>query len=34
LGHFMGYRFALFTYATTTAGGWVDFDYLRMRAPR
>ena len=30
LGHFMGYRFALFTYATRTPGGWADFDYLRL----
>jgi beta-xylosidase len=30
LGHFMGYRFGLFSYATTTPGGWVDFDYLRV----
>jgi beta-xylosidase len=28
--HFMGYRFALFNYATETAGGFVDFDYFRM----
>ncbi|ARA93868.1 glycoside hydrolase [Rhodothermaceae bacterium RA] len=31
LDHFMGYRFALFTYATATPGGWVDFDYFRFR---
>jgi beta-xylosidase len=30
LGHFMGYRFALFTYATETPGGWADFDYFRL----
>jgi beta-xylosidase len=30
LPHFMGYRFALFNYATTTAGGFVDFDYFRV----
>ena len=29
LPHFMGYRFALFHYATRTAGGFVDFDYFR-----
>ena len=29
LPHFMGYRFALFHYATQTAGGSVDFDYFR-----
>ncbi len=30
LPHFMGYRFALFNYATKTAGGFVDFDYFRI----
>lgn len=30
LPHFMGYRFALFHYATKTAGGFVDFDYFRV----
>lgn len=30
LPHFMGYRFALFNYATKSAGGFVDFDYLRL----
>ncbi|WP_435925751.1 family 43 glycosylhydrolase [Paenibacillus sp. DYY-L-2] len=30
LPHFMGYRFALFNYATKTAGGYVDFDYFRL----
>lgn len=30
LGHFMGYRFGLFNYATQTAGGYVDFDYFRI----
>jgi hypothetical protein len=30
LPHFMGYRFALFNYATRTAGGFVDFDYFRI----
>ncbi|MBE3132669.1 MAG: glycoside hydrolase 43 family protein [Acidobacteria bacterium] len=30
LPHFMGYRFALFNYATRTAGGFVDFDYFRV----
>lgn len=30
--HFMGYRFALFNYATKTAGGHVDFDYFRISA--
>ncbi|NOU98601.1 family 43 glycosylhydrolase [Paenibacillus planticolens] len=28
--HFMGYRFALYNYATTTLGGYVDFDYFRI----
>jgi len=28
--HFMGYRFGLFNFATKTAGGYVDFDYLRL----
>jgi hypothetical protein len=26
----MGCRFALFNYATRTAGGFVDFDYFRV----
>lgn len=30
LPHFIGYRFALFNYATKTAGGFVDFDYFRI----
>jgi beta-xylosidase len=30
LPHFMGYRFALFHYATKSAGGSVDFDYFRV----
>jgi len=30
LPHFMGYRFALFNYATKSAGGSVDFDYFRV----
>ncbi|WP_438448432.1 family 43 glycosylhydrolase [Gorillibacterium sp. sgz5001074] len=30
LPHFMGYRFALFNYATKTTGGSVDFDYFRL----
>ena len=30
LPHFMGYRFALFNYATKAAGGSVDFDYFRI----
>ncbi|WP_327204890.1 family 43 glycosylhydrolase [Paenibacillus sp. Leaf72] len=29
LDHFMGYRFALFNFATKTTGGYVDFDYFR-----
>jgi beta-xylosidase len=30
LPHFMGYRFALFNFATETPGGYVDFDYFRI----
>lgn len=30
LPHFMGYRFALFNYATETPGGYVDFDYFKI----
>ncbi|PRX46836.1 glycoside hydrolase family 43 protein [Salegentibacter salegens] len=30
LPHFMGYRFALFNYATEEAGGYVDFDYFKI----
>jgi beta-xylosidase len=30
LPHFMGYRFALFNFATKTAGGHVDFDDFRV----
>lgn len=29
--HFMGYRFGLFNYATTTPGGYVDFDWFRVK---
>jgi hypothetical protein len=29
LPRFMGYRIALFNYATKTAGGFVEFDYFR-----
>lgn len=32
LSHFTGYRFALFNYATKTAGGYVDFDWFRIGA--
>jgi len=28
--HFMGYRFALFNYATKSSGGSVDFDYFHI----
>ena len=28
--HFMGYRFALFNYATKSSGGSVDFDYFHV----
>jgi len=27
---FIGYRFALFNYATKTTGGLVDFDWFRV----
>jgi beta-xylosidase len=30
LPHFMGYRFALFHFATRTAGGFADFDWFRV----
>src|SRR5690606_9374411 len=28
--HFMGYRFALFNYATKQTGGYADFDYFHI----
>ncbi len=31
LPHFMGYRFALFNYATKEPGGFVDFDWFRIK---
>jgi beta-xylosidase len=31
LPHFMGYRFALFNYATRSPGGFADFDFFRVR---
>lgn len=30
LPHFMGYRFALFNYATKETGGYADFDYFEI----
>ncbi|MCL2717921.1 MAG: glycoside hydrolase 43 family protein [Lachnospiraceae bacterium] len=30
LEHFVGYRFALFNYAATEIGGYVDFDYFKI----
>lgn len=30
LPHFMGYRFALFNFATEETGGYADFDYFRL----
>jgi len=30
--HFMGYRYGLFNYATKTPGGYVDFDWFRIKA--
>jgi xylan 1,4-beta-xylosidase len=32
LEHFMGYRFALFNYATKQTGGYVDFDSYRVNS--
>ncbi|WP_432709168.1 glycoside hydrolase family 43 protein [Pedobacter sp.] len=32
LPHFMGYRFALFNYATKLTGGFADFDFYRISA--
>jgi beta-xylosidase len=32
LDHFMGYRFALFNYATKATGGYVDFDYFDIES--
>jgi beta-xylosidase len=29
--HFMGYRFGLFNYSTKTPGGFVDFDWFRIK---
>jgi len=29
--HFVGYRFGLFNYSTKTPGGFVDFDYFRIK---
>jgi len=29
--HFMGYRFALFNYSTKNPGGFVDFDWFRIK---
>jgi beta-xylosidase len=31
LPHFMGYRFGLFNYASSETGGFVDFDYFRIK---
>jgi len=33
LPHFMGYRFAIFNFATETPGGFVDVDYFRVGIP-
>ena len=30
LPHFMGYRFGLFSYATRSTGGYVDFDFFQI----
>jgi len=32
LDHFMGYRFALFNFATQKTGGYVDFDYFKVNS--
>lgn len=32
--HFMGYRFALFNYASKQTGGFVDADFFRITTPR
>jgi beta-xylosidase len=29
--HFMGYRYGLFNYSSKTPGGFVDFDYFRIK---
>ncbi|HPI68310.1 MAG TPA: glycoside hydrolase, partial [Bacteroidales bacterium] len=29
--HFMGYRYGLFNYSTKTPGGYVDFDWFRIK---
>ncbi len=34
LPHFMGYRFAIFNYSTSTPGGYVDVDYFRVGPAR
>src|SRR5690606_16167941 len=34
LPHFMGYRFALFNYATQSSGGFVDFDWFKIEIGR
>ncbi|MDG5472395.1 glycoside hydrolase 43 family protein [Jeotgalibacillus sp. ET6] len=34
LEHFMGYRFALFHYATVISGGFVEFDYFRFESKK
>ena len=34
LPHFMGYRFALFNYASKKTGGFADFDYFRITEAR
>jgi beta-xylosidase len=34
LPHFMGYRFALFNYATKETGGYADFDFFHIENGR
>jgi beta-xylosidase len=33
LDHFMGYRIALFNYATIQPGGYIDIDYFHSESP-
>ncbi|MBN2440918.1 MAG: hypothetical protein JXJ04_06220, partial [Spirochaetales bacterium] len=33
MDHFMGYRIGLFNYATSTTGGYVDFEYFHAASP-
>lgn len=33
MAHFTGYKFAIFNYATSAPGGYVDVDYFRYQGP-